>query len=221
VNLPVRWDAGLVLGIALNGYDYDAERAARRRSRTSPSSRRIRWPCAPSAAWLGGRLVRPDERMSGNRIEWQYALHRRALRGAARSASRVRLGPGLPVSTRPRPWAATRTAAASAVILACAWPCALFYSAVYTEGLFFLGVVARGITCASASGRPPSPGASSRAWPGPTGSSVSAAARAAGRRRLAAIWRGDRSRAATRCSVSRPSAGPGIGVLIFSATSTA
>ena len=32
-------------------------------------------------------------------------------------------------------------AAASAVILACAWPCALFYSAVYTEGLFFLGVV--------------------------------------------------------------------------------
>ena len=140
VNLPVRWDAGWYLGIALNGYNYDPN------ARPTTQQNVAFFPAYPMAmrtvtAWLGGRLVRPDDRMSGNRIEWQYALHRRAL-AAGLIVSIGAFGWGLVYLYRlVRALGGDETAAASAVILTCAWPCALFYSAVYSEGLFFLGVV--------------------------------------------------------------------------------
>ena len=92
-------------------------------------------------AWLGGRVVRPDERMSGNRVEWGYSMHRRALL-AGLLVSIAAFGWGLVYLYKlVGALGGDETAAAAAVILACAWPCSVFYSAVYTEGLFFLGVI--------------------------------------------------------------------------------
>lgn len=140
VNLPIRWDAGWYLGIALNGYDYDPD------ARPTAQQNVAFFPAYPMAmraatAWIGGRIVRPDEPTSGNRIEWQYAMHRRAL-AAGLLVSITAFGWGLVYLYRlVRRLGGDETAATSAVVLACAWPCSLFYSAVYTEGLFFLGVV--------------------------------------------------------------------------------
>ncbi|MEO5821142.1 MAG: mannosyltransferase family protein [Vicinamibacteraceae bacterium] len=140
VNLPVRWDAGWYLGIALNGYDYDPN------ARTTAQQNVAFFPAYPMAmravtAWLGGRIIGPDDPVSGNRIEWQYAMHRRAL-AAGLLISVGAFGWGLVYLFRlVRALGGDETAAASAVVLACAWPCALFYSAVYSEGLFFLGVL--------------------------------------------------------------------------------
>jgi hypothetical protein len=140
VNLPIRWDTGWYLGIALNGYDYDAN------ARATAQQNIAFFPAYPMAmragtAWLGGRIVRPDEPMSGNRVEWQYAMHRRAL-AAGLLLSIASFGWGLVYLYRlVRRLGGDETAATSAVVLACAWPCSLFYSAVYTEGLFFLGVL--------------------------------------------------------------------------------
>jgi hypothetical protein len=140
VNLPVRWDAGWYLGIALNGYDYDPN------ARKTTQQNVAFFPAYPMAmravtAWIGGRLYRPDEPVAGNRIEWQYAMHRRTL-AAGLLVSIAAFGWGLVYLFRlTRRLGGDETAAGAAVVLACAWPCALFYSAVYTEGLFFLSVV--------------------------------------------------------------------------------
>jgi hypothetical protein len=140
VNLPVRWDTGWYLGIALNGYDY------RPNARAAVQQNIAFFPAYPmtvrvATALLGGRLVRPDERVSGNRVEWQYALHRRAL-AAGLLVTIGAFGWGLVYLFRlAREVLGDEDAAAGAVVLACAWPCALFYSAFYTEGLFFLAVV--------------------------------------------------------------------------------
>jgi hypothetical protein len=140
VNLPVRWDAGWYLGIALNGYDYDPN------ARALTQQNIAFFPAYPMTvrvvtAWLGGRLVRPDERISGNRVEWQYAMHRTAL-AAGLLVTIVSFGWGLSYLFRlARDILGDDDAAAGAVVMACAWPCALFYSAFYTEGLFFLAVV--------------------------------------------------------------------------------
>jgi hypothetical protein len=140
VNLPIRWDTGWYLGIALNGYDYDAN------ARATTQQNVAFFPAYPmvmraGTAWLGGRIVRPDDPTLGNRVEWQYALHRRAL-AAGLLISIAAFGWGLVYLYRlVRGLGGDETAARSAVVLACAWPCSLFYSAVYTEGLFFLGVL--------------------------------------------------------------------------------
>jgi hypothetical protein len=140
VNLPIRWDAGWYLGIALNGYDYDPN------ARSTAQQNVAFFPAYPMAmraatAWLGGRIVRPDEPQSGNRVEWLYAMHRRAL-AAGLVVSIGAFGWGLVYLYRlVRRLGGDDTAAMSAVVLACAWPCSLFYSAVYTEGLFFLAVL--------------------------------------------------------------------------------
>jgi hypothetical protein len=67
VNLPVRWDAGWYLGIALNGYDYDPN------ARKTTQQNVAFFPAYPMAmravtAWIGGRLYQPDEPVPGNRI---------------------------------------------------------------------------------------------------------------------------------------------------------
>ena len=208
VNLPIRWDAGWYLGIALNGYDYDPN------ARPTAQQNVAFFPAYPMAmravtAWLGGRIVRPDERMSGNRIEWQYALHRRAL-AAGLLVSIGAFGWGLVYLYRlVRALGGDETAAASAVVLACAWPCALFYSAVYTEGLFFLGVVGAWYHLRERQW------AAAFAWGLVTGPVPpervprQRAAGAAGRRRLARhLARTIRRRAGRRCSASRRRPGP-------------
>ena len=216
VNLPVRWDAGWYLGIALNGYDYDAN------ARPAAQQNVAFFPAYPMAmravtAWLGGRLVRPDERMSGNRIEWQYALHRRAL-AAGLLISIAAFGWGLVYLYRlVRALGGDETAAASAVILACAWPCALFYSAVYTEGLFFLSVVAAWYHLRERQW------AAAFAWglvtglARPNGFLVSVPLALLAVADWRAIWRGDPAARRHALLGVAASAGPGIGVLIFSA----
>jgi hypothetical protein len=141
INLPVRWDAGWYLGITLDGYDYDPN------ARSTAQQNVAFFPAYPMAvravtAWLGGRIIRPDEPVTGNRVEWQYAIHRRAL-AAGLLVSIGAFGWGLVYLFRlVRSLGGDEVAAASAVVLACAWPCSLFYSAMYTEGVFFLSVVA-------------------------------------------------------------------------------
>ena len=216
VNLPVRWDAGWYLGIALNGYDYDPN------ARSTAQQNVAFFPAYPMAmravtAWLGGRIIRPDERMSGNRIEWQYALHRRAL-AAGLLVSIGAFGWGLVYLYRlVRALGGDETAAASAVVLACAWPCALFYSAVYTEGLFFLGVVGAWYHLRERQW------AAAFAWglvtglSRPNGFLVSVPLALLAVADWRAIWRGDGAARRTALLGVAASAGPGVGVLIFSA----
>jgi hypothetical protein len=139
VNLPLRWDAGWYLGIALDGYHY------RRNAPPTQQQNIAFFPAYPMsvrvvAAWLGARSLRPGEAVDGNRVEWQYALHRRVVLA------------GMLVSLGAFAWALVylfRLArelvdddgAAGAVLAACAWPTALFFSAMYTEALFLLAMV--------------------------------------------------------------------------------
>ena len=139
VNLPVRWDAGWYLGITLNGYDFDPN------ARATAQQNVAFFPAYPmivraATAWLGGRILRPDEPLAGNRIEWQYAMHRTAL-AAGLLVSITAFGWGLVYLFALARELLDDDAAAGAVAFACAWPCALFYSAFYTEGLFFVSVV--------------------------------------------------------------------------------
>ena len=139
INLPVRWDAGWYLGIALNGYQFDPN------ARATAQQNIAFFPAYPMAvrtmtAVLGGRLVRPDEPISGNRVEWMYAIHRRAL-ASGLLITVAAFGWGLVYLFRLARSLLDDDAAAGAVLIACAWPCAVFYSAFYTEGLFFLTVV--------------------------------------------------------------------------------
>jgi Mannosyltransferase (PIG-V) len=216
INLPIRWDAGWYLGIALNGYDYDPN------ARATAQQNVAFFPAYPMAmravtAWLGGRLVRPDEPVSGNRIEWQYALHRRAL-AAGLLISIGAFGWGLVYLYRlVRALGGDDTAAASAVILTCAWPCALFYSAVYTEGLFFLGVVGAWYHLRERQW------VAAFAWglvtglSRPNGFLVSVPLALLAMADWRAIWRGDPVARRTALFGVAASAGPGVGVLIFSA----
>ena len=216
VNLPIRWDAGWYLGIALNGYDYDPN------ARSTAQQNVAFFPAYPMAmravtAWLGGRIIRPDEQISGNRIEWQYALHRRAL-AAGLLVSIGAFGWGLVYLYRlVRSLGGDESAAASAVVLACAWPCALFYSAVYTEGLFFVGVVGAWYHLRQREW------AAAFAWglvtglSRPNGFLVSAPLALLAVADWRAIWRGDTVARRHALFGVAAAAGPGIGVLIFSA----
>ena len=200
----------------MNGYDYDPN------ARPTAQQNVAFFPAYPMAmravtAWLGGRIMRPDERMSGNRIEWQYALHRRAL-AAGLLVSIGAFGWGLVYLYRlVRALGGDETAAASAVVLACAWPCALFYSAVYTEGLFFLGVVGAWYHLRERQW------AAAFAWglvtglSRPNGFLVSVPLALLAVADWRAIWRGDPAARRTALLGVAASAGPGVGVLIFSA----
>ncbi len=139
VNLPVRWDAGWYLQIALEGYDF------RRASRPREQQNIAFFPGYPllartTAALLGLRPARMDE-PRGNEVEWRFGQHRRVVFG------------GLFVSLASFAWALVYLfrlaremtdddAAAGAVLMASAWPCAIFFNALYTEALFLLACVA-------------------------------------------------------------------------------
>ena len=137
VNLPVRWDAGWYLGIALNGYDYDPN------ARATAQQNVAFFPAYPMVvravtAWLGGphHPARRADLRQPRRVAVRDPSHARS-RPACSSRSRRSAG-GSSISSGWRAISLDDDAAAGAVSLACAWPCAIFYSAFYTEGLFFL-----------------------------------------------------------------------------------
>jgi hypothetical protein len=140
VNLPLRWDAGWYLQIALDGYaDVD-------RSRPQGQQNIAFFPAYPMtvrivAALFGLRSVASLEEVRGNRAEWQYHQHRL-----------IALA-GIMVSLGSFAWALVYLfrlaremldvdAARGSVAIACAYPYALFFSAMYTESLFLLVTVA-------------------------------------------------------------------------------
>jgi hypothetical protein len=216
VNLPVRWDAGWYLGIALNGYDYDpnARKTAQQNVAFFPA-----YPMAMRAvtAWLGGRIVRPDEPVAGNRVEWQYAMHRRAL-AAGLLISIGAFGWGLVYLYRlVRGLGGDETAAASAVVLACAWPCGLFYSAIYSEGLFFLGVVGAWYHVRERQWAPAFAWGLITGLSRPNGFLVSAPLALLAVADWRAIWQNAPGARRTALLGVAAAAGPGVGVLIYSA----
>ena len=209
VNLPVRWDAGLVPRHRPERLRLRPQRAA-----DGAAERGLLPGVSDGDAGGDGVAGRPHHaaRRAGcpaTAIEWQYAMHRRAL-AAGLLVSIGAFGWGLVYLFRlVRALGGDETAAASAVVLACAWPCALFYSAVYTEGLFFLGVVGAWYHL-----RERAVGGRLRLGPrhravAPERIPRQRAARAAGRRRLARhLARATRRRAGRRCSASRRRPGP-------------
>ena len=167
-------------------------------------------------AWLGGRIIRPDEPVSGNRVEWQYAIHRTALM-AGILVSIMSFGWGLVYLFRLARELLDDDAAGGAVALACAWPCAIFYSAFYTEGLFFLSVVgawyhlrrrellravAWGLVCGLSR---------------PNGFLLSVPLALLAVSDWRAVWRNDAGVRKTAALGILAAAAPGVGMLIFSA----
>jgi hypothetical protein len=140
VNLPLRWDAGWYLQLALEGYHYRQEHGAGRQQNIAffpayPLLTRV------GAAWLGMRSSGFGDEIRGNRAEWQYFQHRRIVLAA------------MVVSLGAFAWALVYLfrlarelfdddAARGAVLIASAYPYALFFSAMYTESLFLLVSVA-------------------------------------------------------------------------------
>ena len=109
VNLPVRWDAGWYLGIALERLRLRPERAA-----DGAAEHRVLPGVSDGDArrhGVAGRPHRcgPTSGRRGNRVEWQYAQHRRAPGGGpAREHRRLRLGRSSTCTAWRARWAATR-----------------------------------------------------------------------------------------------------------------
>jgi hypothetical protein len=135
INLPLRWDAGWYLQIALDGYFYSANLARQQQNvaffPAYPMLTRV------GAGLLGGRIMSASEVSGVNKTEYAYAQHR----GIVLSATLISLGAFL--------WALVylyrfgrelldERAARVAVLMACAYPFSLFFSAFYSESLFFL-----------------------------------------------------------------------------------
>ena len=139
INLPVRWDAGWYLQIALDGYRY------KRSARAHEQQNIAFFPAYPllsrtAAALLGLRPARVDE-PRGNEVDWLYVQHRRVVFG------------GMIVALGSFAWALVYLfrlgrelvdidAAEGAVLMASAWPYAIFFNALYSEALFLLVSVA-------------------------------------------------------------------------------
>jgi hypothetical protein len=137
INLPMKWDAGWYLGIALEGYDYNP-RIDRQQNiaffPAYPMSVRI------GAALLGSRSMAASEVTGINRTEYAYAQHHRIVLTA------------MVISLTAFLWALTylyrfarelmdERAALGAVLACCMYPFSLFFSAFYTESLFLLTMV--------------------------------------------------------------------------------
>ncbi|HEY8549474.1 MAG TPA: mannosyltransferase family protein [Vicinamibacterales bacterium] len=138
INLPLRWDAGWYLQIAHDGYSY--------RANAGPAAQQnvAFFPAYPMitrvvAAFLGTRAVTVGEQISGNRTEWRYAQHRRIVL-AAMLVTLTAFGWALVYLFRLARdlLGGDDDAATGAVLMACLWPCSLFFSAMYTEALFLL-----------------------------------------------------------------------------------
>jgi hypothetical protein len=140
VNLPVRWDAGWYLQLALDGYHYNPQARADRQQNIAF------FPAYPlivrlGASWLGSRSAGFGDEIRGNRVEWEYFQHRRIVL----SAMTVSLGAfawALVYVFRLARETLDEDAAIGAVLVACAYPYSLFFGAMYTESLFLLTSIA-------------------------------------------------------------------------------
>jgi hypothetical protein len=137
VNLPMRWDAGWYLGIAIDGYHF--------RSGSGRQENVAFFPAYPmltrvGAALLGARGGQPDNTGGLNTVEYAYHQHRRvALAGMIIAIGGF--GWALVYLFRLAREMLDDTAAAGAVAMCCAYPFSLWYSAFYTESLFLLTLV--------------------------------------------------------------------------------
>ena len=137
VNLPMRWDAGWYLGLALDGYSF--------RSGSGRQENVAFFPAYPMLTRVGASLLGAHGGMVKNTdglnvAEFMYHQHRRIVLA------------GMFVSLGAFAWALVYLfrlaremlgdeAAAGAVAMCCAYPFSLFYSAFYTESVFLLTLV--------------------------------------------------------------------------------
>jgi hypothetical protein len=154
INLPMRWDAGWYLSVALDGYHYNP---------TNPGQQNIAFfPAYPILTRLGAAFLgayssgtKPEPGASANMVEFLYHQHRRTmLSGVLISLAafgwalvylfrfaRDLLPDGVAPGDNRGDERETGIAAA-AVAVACAYPFSFFFSAFYTESLFLLGAIA-------------------------------------------------------------------------------
>ena len=137
VNLPMRWDAGWYLGLAMDGYSF--------RSGSGRQENVAFFPTYPMLTRVGAALLGAHGGAATNTdglnvAEFTYHQHRR-----------IALA-GMIVSLGSFAWALVYLfrlaremldddAAAGAVAFCCAYPFSLFYSAFYTESVFLLTLV--------------------------------------------------------------------------------
>jgi hypothetical protein len=137
VNLPMRWDAGWYLGLAIDGYSF--------RSGSGRQENVAFFPAYPMMARVGAALLgahggRADSTDGLNAVEYAYHQHRRVVL-AAMIISLGGFGWALVYLFRLAREMLDDDAAAGAVAICCAYPFSLFYGAFYTESLFLLTLV--------------------------------------------------------------------------------
>jgi hypothetical protein len=216
INLPLRWDAGWYLQLALNGYDYHPN------ARPEQQQNIAFFPAYPlfarlGAAWLGARSTAFGDEIRGNRVEWEYFQHRRVIL-ASMAVSLGAFAWALVYLFRLAREMLDVDAAMGAVLVASAWPYALFFSAMYTESLFLLVTIAafyhlrRDETVAAA------------AWgllaglTRPNGCLLSVPLAIIALQRMVAVWRANGRLPLGRVAASLGAAAmPGVGMLLFSA----
>jgi hypothetical protein len=122
-NLPVRWDTGWYVGIAVDGYRWSP--------RIDYQQNLNFFPAFPMLMRVASALLTPAIHQTNIRYAWSGVLV--ALTAFLWAliylyrATRDRFGPD---------------AASAAVTFLAAYPFALFYSAAYSEGVFLLGAIA-------------------------------------------------------------------------------
>jgi hypothetical protein len=137
INLPMKWDAGWYLGIALDGYFYNPALDHQQNIAFFPAYPML---TRVGAALLGGRIMSASEVSGVNKTEYAYAQHR----GIVLSATLISLAAfawALVYLYRFAREVLDERAAMGAVLAACAYPFSLFFSAFYTESLFLLTMV--------------------------------------------------------------------------------
>lgn len=137
VNLPMRWDAGWYLGIALDGYHYQVGQR--------DQANIVFFPAYPmlsrvGAALLGAHGGKADSTDGLNASEYAFHQHRRIVL-AGLLISIAAFGGALVYLFRLAREMLGDEAAAGAVALICAYPFSLFFSAFYTESFFLLALV--------------------------------------------------------------------------------
>ncbi len=134
INLPMKWDAGWYMGIALDGYYFNPNLDRQQNIAFFPAYPML---TRVGAALLGGRIMSASEVQGVNKTEYAYAQHRGLLlAGTIISLAAFLWSLGyLYHFTREL---IDEPTAIGAVLVACAYPFSLFFSAFYTESLFFL-----------------------------------------------------------------------------------
>ncbi len=138
INLPARWDAGWYLGIAIDGYYYSP--------RAQGQQNVVFFPAYPmltraTAGFLGAQGP-DDPRETRALSEIAFRRQRRTLL-AGMVVSLLAFAAALVYLYRlaREMLGDDREAAAGAVLLICAYPFSVFFSAFYTESLFLLGAL--------------------------------------------------------------------------------